>query len=100
MARSQGVKPDFWIHLEKVTLKPESQNLKSERNPKGEIRMLHLEAGNLFGPRISDFFRISALGFRILLAPLLITAAHAQTSLSNLVFAVGTTLRDKAKSRQ
>src|SRR5258707_9106610 len=49
-----------------------------------------------FGPRISDFFRLSALGFRILLAPLLITAGHAQSPLSNLVFAVGTTWRDNA----
>jgi hypothetical protein len=58
--------------------------------------MARSEAGSLFGLRVSDFFRVSGFGLRILLAPLLITAAHAQSPLSNLVFAVGTTWRDNA----
>ena len=63
--------------------------VKSEiRNPKAEIRTARPDTGSCFGPRISDF------GFRILILLLLPLAAHAQTSLSNLVFAVGTTARD------
>jgi hypothetical protein len=51
------------------------------------------------GQRISDCFRVSVSGFRIsiaLLIPLLSTSLVAQTPLSNLVYTVGTTIRDNS----
>ena len=64
--------------------------------PKAEIQKARSEARSYFGHRISGFFRISAIGFRIFCLSLLTLTAQAQTPLSNLVFAVGTTLRDNA----
>src|SRR6266478_454181 len=51
-------------------LKSEIRRPKSERNPKIEIRRpkrFRISEWRIFGLRSSDFFRISAFGFRILL---------------------------------
>ena len=48
---------------------------------------------------ISDLIRVSVIGFRIsiaLMVPLLSTSMVAQTPLSNLVYTVGTTIRDNS----
>jgi len=82
--------------MEEVNPMTEIRNLSQIRRSKPEIRTGDVRG---VGFRPSAFFRISTFGFRIcvtLIFLLLATTAFAQTPLSNLVYAVGTTARDNS----